>query len=279
MDGNVSGTAPVNPVAPLVETPTANGITSEQPVQNSNNPIQEVSNEPGLSTPQPTSVEPASAEQPNQEEILISQVNAAAKEQNPDLYNVNMEEGINLIPGLSKTEKALIQKRQKTSFSGLSFLIGLAVITLIVFAVNIYSTIALNSARRQNDELESQILSKSTVVNNNNRILDRLTLLGDTQSNTYSPKDVFNFWKDTFESYGDITSFEINNDLEFELEGTAPNIEDATKLWHLLSIDERIADVVLTNISNSQDSGNSYVFISFEGQLNYEYFVSSQISE
>lgn len=185
--------------------------------------------------------------------------------------NMNSGEGINLVPGLSEEEEVLEEKKLKFNTSGMGFMVALAAITIAVLGVNAYYRILLNGERKQVETLKTEVLTKSYLANNNNQILDRIYLLKDIESNTYSPQEVFDYWTEVTQEFGEIVNFEINNELEFRLEGSSESLEDATKLWHLLSIDDRVSQITLRNVSKEIDS--NVVFVSFEGELNYEVFV------
>ncbi|GAB4164143.1 MAG: hypothetical protein Fur003_6430 [Candidatus Dojkabacteria bacterium] len=185
---------------------------------------------------------------------------------------------INLIPTMSKEEVQVVEKKGKVNVSGAAFVVLFALITIGILGVNIIYKQRLNNAKARLNELTKEYNGNASVIKSNDEILDRIYLFKSIQESTYSPKSVLEYWRDTIAQFGSVSDVRITNELEFSIQGEASTLNEVAQLWHLLSTDPRIDEISLKSVATPSSSsgkvGNVAQF-SFEGKLNYDYFLAN----
>jgi len=187
-----------------------------------------------------------------------------------ELNNMTFGKGINLI--ITKTEEEIVveEKKFKLNLTSVFALVIFVTVTILVFGVNIAYKLTYNIQANKVEELKETFSQDYYLVTANNKILDRLMFMRGLNETNYSPKQVLNFLNDLTKEYGKILSFTITTDLEFTLVGSTSSYASASKLWHLMIVNKDIEYVTIRSISKANDTS---VFITFEGQLNYNSFV------
>lgn len=179
--------------------------------------------------------------------------------------------GINLIPSLSKEEVRVEETKTTFNLGGALLFMVLAVFAISVFGFNLLSKLSLNTEKERLTQLEATVRSKSAIIRDNNKILDRIKIYNKVETETYSPGEVMNYWRDISNQYGLINNIQVSNGLDFKVSGNSTDISSVSKLWHILSEDERIVNINLTALNAAE---NNSVSFRFEGRFNADYFIN-----
>ncbi len=218
------------------------------------------------------------------EEKKVQEQNEASKEKTPvskkketSLKEVNIHksvDGFNLIaPQLKKVEEET-EKKFKVDIRVVLFVFFVVILSLGVVSYNWYVSMVLDSEKALRNELEEDLDGYRYTIEANNQILERYNLYSDIQEGFISSKEVLTFWQEVSENLAEIRSIELSQGVNFEVAGKAESLRDVTKLWHFLSIDDRVSSVTLEGFSiplQSTTEGSEFNF-SFKGNLNLEYF-------
>ncbi|MCD4756222.1 hypothetical protein K8R20_01230 [bacterium] len=179
--------------------------------------------------------------------------------------------GVNLIPKKSKAEVVKAKRKFSFNVSSMISLLLLVVLSLGVVLFNIVSKQQLNAATEELFQKESELEIYGDKILSNNEILERVDLYKQLEASVFSPKEIVVYVMTIVDRSGnvDIRTFEIGNDLGFEMSGNTSDLAVVAKLWYLLGIDENIDNINLESVGKS-DSGASF---SFKGQLNTSNFI------
>lgn len=226
-------------------------MNSTEEVKINNNANQ---NQPTGSVVPPQSSTPVSPNTPTLAEPLNNQV----------------EEGVNLIPSLTKEEKIHVKKKNTLNIGSLLSIITLSTIALGIVGFNILSKMQLNSKKANLTRVEKNVNSQIDKIESNNIILTRIDLYQTVKKNSFSHKEVIEFLN---EIGGKVTgvsyrSINISEDLTFELSGMSTDLEQVSRLWYLFGVNESIENINLSSVAKS-DNGATFAF---EGKLKFESF-------
>ncbi|MCD4811644.1 hypothetical protein K8R14_03510 [bacterium] len=179
--------------------------------------------------------------------------------------------GVNLIPKKSKAEVVKAKKKFSFNVSSMVSLLLLVVLSLSVVLFNIVSKQQLNSATEDLFQKESELEVYGDMILSNNEILERIDLYKHLEQGVFSPKEIVVYVMTIVDRSGSIVirTFDIGNDLGFEMSGSTSDLAVVAKLWYLLGIDENIDNINLESVGKS-DKGASF---SFKGQLNTSNFI------
>ena len=191
------------------------------------------------------------------------------------LPNFHTGEGINLLP--TQTTEEIRVERRKTSvnlFSAIAILI-VVFFSVIILGINVSMKIWLNQEKKQLTNLENQLLSESEVIRANNDINRRFDLYSSVQEGTFSPKEVLLYWRNLVSDFGQLDAIELQNGLNFGLDGKSDNLKQIAFLWHLMTIDEKVTKNNLESFSK----GENLARFAFKGTLDFEYFANKAAEE
>jgi hypothetical protein len=194
------------------------------------------------------------------------------KEKSPPKTSLHKSgEGFNLIaPQLEKIEKETKEKL-RIDIRVVLFVFFVVLVSLGIAGYNWYVTMSLEKEKDVLEELKESLEDYEYTIQANNQILERYTSYESIQEGFISSKEVLNFWQEVSENLGEIRNIELSNGINFEVSGRASSLRDVTKLWHFLSIDDRVKSVTLEGVSIPSDRDSELSF-SFKGVLNLEYF-------
>jgi putative ubiquitin-RnfH superfamily antitoxin RatB of RatAB toxin-antitoxin module len=222
--------------------------------------------------------EPSKKEQLNQPKQQ-TQVKDKSEQKQPDDKEltedqnllVNSGEGVNLIPKKSKAEITKEKKKFSFSVSSMISLTVLVVLSLGIVLFNILSKQQLNAAKENLDNRESEIEVYTDKIISNDEILDRIDLYRRLQEDVFSPKEILQYIMGVVNRAGSIgiRTFDLADNLSFEMSGKTTELSVVAKLWYLLGIDDSIDTINLNSVGKGEDGVN----FSFEGQLNRSKFI------
>ncbi len=179
-------------------------------------------------------------------------------------------EGVNLIPSMTKEEKVHVRKKNTLNIGSLLSIIILATIAIGIVGFNILSKAQLNSKKSSLARIEKSVNSKMDKIISNNAILSRIKLYEDVKKGSFSHKKIMEFLNEMAAKVSGISyrSITISEELEFEVSGNSPDLEQLSRLWYLLGINENIETINLGSVSKGEDGAT----FSFEGKLILENF-------
>ncbi len=204
--------------------------------------------------------------------VFQKEIPTKAKSTAPSVA-VPVEEGINLIPTLSKEEVAVVEKKKKLNIGSIVSLLILVVVSILIVGFNIVSKMILNTEKDKLTSYETQVNKITQKIISSNEISERIKLYQDVLGETYSPKEVVDYINALATKSGSaaINKFSLGEDLSFSLEGEANDLEDVSKFWYILSSDPKVESVTLQSVGNNVNS----VRFSFKGKFLMEEFLSS----
>ena len=181
-----------------------------------------------------------------------------------------ISEGFNLIPSMSEEEKVVEKTKSTVSIGSVLSLIILVVIILGVVGFNIVSRQILNVKKDELFKIESRINLQADKIIANDEIVDRAVLYSNVKRGAFSHKDIIEFLTKMGTKVGDIQmrSVMISENLDFSYSGYSTNLEQVSKLWYLLGIDEKIEHINLQSVGK----GYNRVSFTFEGKLDGKIF-------
>lgn len=183
-------------------------------------------------------------------------------------------EGFNLIaPQLEKKEKET-QEKFRLDIRVVLFVFFIVLTSLGVVGYNWYISMALDTKKVELEALKEDLEDYRYTFEANNQVLERYVLYNRVQEGFISSKEVLTFWQEVSENLAEIRKIELSQGINFEVSGRADSLRDVTKLWHFLSIDDRVKTVTLEGVSIPvQDADDTAKLnFSFKGVLNLEYF-------
>ncbi len=212
-------------------------------------------------------------EKPVEKKVDTTKKDIPVESQAPVTENILADEGINLIPTLSKEEVAVVEKKKKLNVGSIVSLLILVVVSILIVGFNIVSKMVLNTEKDKLATYESQLNKVSQKIISSSEISERIKLYQDTLGEAYSPKEVVDYINALASRSGsaEISKLSLGNDLAFSLDGDANDLEDVSKFWYILSSDPKVESVALQSVGNN---GNSVRF-SFKGKFIIEEFLSS----
>ena len=181
-----------------------------------------------------------------------------------------ISEGFNLIPSMSEAEKVVEKTKSTVSIGSVLSLIILVVIILGVVGFNIVSRQILNVKKDELFKIESRINLQADKIIANDEIVDRAVLYSNVKRGAFSHKDIIEFLTKMGTKVGDIQmrSVMISENLDFSYSGYSTNLEQVSKLWYLLGIDEKIEHINLQSVGK----GDNRVSFTFEGKFDGKIF-------
>ncbi len=184
--------------------------------------------------------------------------------------NSSVEEGVNLIPAMTKEEKIHVKKKNTLNIGSILSIIALATVAIGIVGFNIISKAQLNTKKAALTRVERTINSKMDKIVSNNAILARVKLYEQVKKNSFSHKKVVVFLNEMAARVEGVSykSISISEALEFEISGRSPNLEQLSRLWYLLGVNDNVNTINLGSVSKVEDGAS----FSFEGQFNLENF-------
>lgn len=191
----------------------------------------------------------------------------------PGYENIMAENGVNLIPTLSKEEVVVAQKKKKLNVGSIVSLLILVVVSILIIGFNIVSRMSLNNEKEKLKAYETKITKMTQKMISSNEITERVQLYDRVLGETYSPKSVVDYLNAIASKSGTsvISNFVLGENLLFTIEGKASDMENVSKFWYLLSNDPKMETVTLQSVGNSE---NNVRFV-FKGKLILKEFLSS----
>ncbi len=182
-------------------------------------------------------------------------------------------EGVNLIPKKSRGEIKKEKKKFSFNLSSILSLIILITLSLGIVFFNILSKQQLNVAKEKLYARETELGENTDKIISNEAIVERIDLYKHLQQGVFSPKEILEYIIQVVNRAGNITirTFELGNDLGFEMSGNSSDLSVVARLWYLLGIDDNIITVNLESVGKS-DSGVSFTF---RGELNSSNFIEN----
>lgn len=220
----------------------------------------------------PTSAATGKATSANGEKVDAE--NSERKQKELELID-SISSGVNLLPQKSETEIKQEVRKTRVNFFVVFFLLFISLASVAVIGVRNLSRAQLGDAQEQLQVREQAVVDKTDIIAANDRIIDRVELYQDVQESTYSPKDVLEYWQLLSSEFGEIDEITINEGLDFEFSGTANDLTEVSRLWHLLSVDVRVDSITLSRVSKQENIAT----YEFDGELNVEYFVTQEKPE
>ncbi|HNW23347.1 MAG TPA: hypothetical protein PKH06_01130 [Candidatus Dojkabacteria bacterium] len=183
-----------------------------------------------------------------------------------------VEEGVNLIPSLTKEEKVHVKKKNTLNIGSLLSIIVLSTIALGIVGFNITSKMQLNSSKSNLSRIEKSVNTQIDKIESNNIILTRIDLYQTVKKNSFSHKEIIEFLNEVSGKVSGISyrSISISEDLTFELSGNSPDLEQISRLWYLFGINESIENINLESVAKNENGAT----FSFEGKLKFDSFKS-----
>ncbi len=206
------------------------------------------------------------------EESMPTEETNTKEDVNLEKVSLHRSEGsFNLIAKQLEEAEKESQQKFRLDIRVVLFVFFVVLISLGVVGYNGYATVLLNREKAKLEALENSFDSYIYTVQANNQVNERYVFYNDVQEGFISSKEVLNFWQEVSDNLAEIRSIELTRGINFEVSGKSDNLRDVTKLWHFLSIDDRVKSVTLDNMSIPREDDGNLTF-SFKGVLNLEYF-------
>jgi len=221
----------------------------------------------------PVEVEQKKIEKPVEKKVEAPKKEIPTEPKAPVAENIVADDGINLIPTLSKEEVAVVEKKKKLNIGSIVSLLILVVVSILIVGFNIVSKMVLNTEKAKLAAYETQVNKMTQKIISSNAISERIKLYQDILGETYSPKGVVDYINALASKSGSakVSKFALSNDLTFSIEGEANDLEDISKFWYILSSDPKVETVTLQSVGNNVNS----MRFSFKGKFIIEEFLSS----
>ncbi len=184
--------------------------------------------------------------------------------------NENVEEGVNLIPSLTKEEKIHVKKKNTLNVGSLLSIIALSMVALGIVGFNIISKMQLNLKKTALAKIEKSVTSQIDKIESNNIILTRVDLYQSVKKNSFSHKEIIEFLNEISKRVNGVSfrSISISENLDFEVSGNSPDFEQVSRLWYLFGINEEVETINLSSVAKV-DNGATF---SFERKLVFDSF-------
>jgi hypothetical protein len=189
-----------------------------------------------------------------------------------EIPNMHIGEGINLVPTLTQDEITVEQRKTGANFISAIGILVIAIISAVIVGFNFITRAQLANEQEKLTALEQNVKQKGDVIAANSAIVERFDLYADVQASTFSPKEVLDYWLDLSNEFGEINRIELTGGLAFTISGDAETLPDVARLWHLLSIDEKVESITLESVSKT----GVEVSYRFEGNLDFDYFIANR---
>jgi hypothetical protein len=181
-----------------------------------------------------------------------------------------LQEGFNLMPSMTDEEKTVEKTKSTANIGSVLSLIALLFISLMIVGFNIISKQQLNYQSDQLRKLENSVNQNIEILIANESIVERVVLFEEVRRNAFSHKKILEFLSQMGVKIGgiEIKSVVIAENLAFSCSGEAVNLEQVSKFWYLLGVDENIESINLSSVSKIENG----VRFGFEGKLNGKNF-------
>jgi len=221
----------------------------------------------------PTETVQKKIEKPVAAKVVPTPKETPVKPKAPTTENIVADDGINLIPTLSKEEVAVVEKKKKLNIGSIVSLLILVTVSILIVGFNIVSKMVLNTEKTKLAAYETQVNKITQKIISSNEISERIKLYQDILGETYSPKEVVDYINAlaTRSGSAEISKFSLSSDLTFSIEGEANDLEDISKFWYILSSDPKVESVTLQSVGNNVNS----MRFSFKGKFIMDEFLSS----
>lgn len=175
-----------------------------------------------------------------------------------DLPPIIDDDGINLVPVMTKTEVVVEKKKNRVNISAVVSIVVFLLITIFVVAFSAFSKTQLNKEKQNLFALENEVKGQSSVLLDNQEILKRVYLYRDVSSSQFSARKIFDYFSGIASRQGSVVfrEFIFGSETEHTFEGSADSLDTASKLWYLLQSDEKVESVNMDNLSKSQAGVN-----------------------
>jgi hypothetical protein len=247
-------------------------MNNEENIQN-NQKVQSPTNEQANPTVQDASDEPKTQPPtpPNSEQPTKKKGDNGLSEDEKLL--VRTGSSINLVPKKSQQEVQKEKKKFSFSVSSIMSLILLVSLSLGVVLFNIVSKQQLRLAEEKQYEIEVNLQAYTDKFISNEEIIERIDLYKDVQEGVFSPREVVEYVMEIVERQPniEITSFNMTDELDFEISGNTTELEPVAKVWYMLGTDENIVTVNLESVGKGEEG----VRFSFKGELERDKFIKN----
>lgn len=221
---------------------------------------------------QPAKIEPVKVELSAKSEKTGKPAKETQKKEPQKVdYSELVSEGMNLIPPMAKAEVQLEENKGKFNVGAALAILILVVVSIAIIAYNTFQKQQLNTVLTEKAALEKQVKAYEDVIYKNNKLNERVQLYTELQRQAISYDEVFTYWQQVSENLAMIKSIQLGDDMSFEVSGESDSLMDVAKLWHFLSIDDKVLDVNLESFGK----GAGVVSFDFTGTLNSEYFTGA----
>lgn len=206
-----------------------------------------------------------------------SPLNSAAPQQkvSKDVVSkkVNFGTGINLVPPVSEEKIIVEEKKTRFNLGGILAIFLFVLFSLAIVGYNVITKQNLNNEKNKifntTDGLEKQVGRYTDTITRNNKLNRRIQLFDSIQQGAVSYKQILDYWDTVSKNIATINSVRMTSTMVFKVNGNAQSYTDVAKLWHFLSIDDKVENVNLKSVGSTVGKG---VDFEFEGKLKFESF-------
>lgn len=177
---------------------------------------------------------------------------------NEDLPPIIDDDGINLMPVMTKTEVVAEKRKIKVNVGAVVSIVVFLFITIGVVAFSTISKVQLNKEKEALFALENEVKSESATILNNQELLKRVYLYRDISSSQFSARKIFDYFSSIASKQGDVVlkSFVFGSERQHAFEGSTDSLDTASKLWYLLKKDKKVEAIVVDDLSKTADRVN-----------------------
>ncbi len=166
------------------------------------------------------------------------------------------EDGINLVPIMTKSEVAKEEKKGKLNLTAILSIVVFLMITFVVVSFSTLTKLQVENEKKKLTQYEEEASVLGEKILANEELLRRIFLYQDISSSQYSVKDIFDHFSSIAIRNGNtrLTNFVFTSDTSVFFKGECSTLECVAKFWHLLSTDSKFESVVLDSVSKGLDS-------------------------
>ncbi len=173
-------------------------------------------------------------------------------------------QSINLIPPPTEEEVEYVERKGKRSVSGVLFIALVIFVTVSVLGFNLWVKLRLNQGQQRLAETENEIERHKLEEIQKKTLDNKLSAYQAVVDQDFNADRVLEYLLEVTEGLSNVRTLYLDNDMKFEIRGTATTYTNVARLWHDMSREEGYFESIsLERVSRTDTGDVNFVFSGF----------------
>jgi hypothetical protein len=176
---------------------------------------------------------------------------------------------IDLLPEMSVTQVQKIEKKGRSNVFAVMLIFTVAALTVGVLFLNLLTKADLNRKTQQLADEKRNIVSLQYIELKQGTLVTKVSAYEAVRDFDFSPDIVLQYLLDVAGGLSEVTQIQLNENLEFSINGSADSYINVARLWHdMASQEDYFASVSLDSIAKTEsEEGAGIVGFAFSGVM------------